>query len=196
MVRLFLFAAILLTQCKTIDRAGDSFRDVVDHVADGPLPPLQFDEDLEPFVGEFQEAAERHGVIIDPEMYRRLRQVKWVDNLSTGAGESVLAVCVRYRNSGTWLNTGVTYRWLIVEIHRERAEAFTRENRIRLRELVFHELFHCLLNKGHLPDGVSGIMSATLHKGSRRALRDWNNLVEEMFSKKYIDMIPQAESAL
>ena len=157
-------------------------------------PPRFYDPDLEGFVGEFLKDASDRQVAIPQDAIDKLRQIKYVDALSTAAEEGVIAACSRYFiEEKTLTGSSMSIKWTIIEVLRSATETFTESNRIRLRELMYHELFHCLMSKGHLPDGVEGIMSPTFAKGDRRAFTDWKKLVDDMFSQKFIDMIPDTE---
>ena len=108
----------------------------------------------------------------------------------------------------------------------------------KLKELMYHELFHCLLKKGHLPEGYQGIMSPLLYpyntyceqesvvdcmetyyksgilndecktpivKNCFKSMRvigynymkkdtKWNILVNELFSKENMDLVPTIDN--
>lgn len=159
----------------------------------GEEPERFYDPQLVRFVYEFVANAKEHGVIILPATLDRLKQIKYVPKLSVGAGEGVIAACNRYYIEVSTVGGSKQVKYLIIEVQTPAVQDFTEGSLIRLRELMFHELFHCLLNKKHLPDDVAGIMSAKLTKGSTRAFTEWDQLVEELFSPKFISLIPNAE---
>ena len=84
-------------------------------------------------------------------------------------------------------------KWLSIEVLRGDSEAFTENKPEWLRMLIYHELFHCFLGKKHLPEGYEGIMSAVLSKTDLRVFNAWDDMVEEMFSPKYLALIMDAD---
>lgn len=163
-------------------------------VSDNPQPDRFYDSRLRPFVGEFVADAKSHGVHIASEMVSRLRQVKYVNSFSDKLAASVIAVCNRYTANQRTLGGGtVPLKWLTIEVHRARSSDFTTtdpaKELILLRELMYHELFHCLLNKGHLPANIDGIMSSTFSRGNLRSLKVWPSLVKDMFVN-HLSLIP------
>lgn len=201
-----IFATILFfitTACK--QQLGNlnqtHISDVVNHkildaagVKTPTLPPRQYDPALEGFIGEFIKDAQDRGVQISAQSIAKLRQVIFVEELTSKAEPSVIAACSRYYLEEKSISgKKMRLKWTIIEVLRKESEAFTENNRIRLRELMYHELFHCLMNKAHLPEGIDGIMSPSFAKGDKRAFKDWKGLVDDMFSKKFIDMIPDTD---
>ena len=81
---------------------------------------------------------------------------------------------------------------MVIEVLRRESLDFTEGSRILLRELVFHELFHCFLNKGHLPAHVEGLMNPVFTKGNRRSHRDWEGLLDDAFSPKFLKIMEDA----
>ena len=122
--------------------------------------------------------------------------MKYVDKLSVAAGEGVVAACNRYYVESISQEGLKIYeeqkKWLSIEILKRESEEYTQGKEPKLKELVYHELFHCLLNKGHLPPGYDGIMSPVLDQNSTRVFTEWESLVEEMFSPEYLSIIPDA----
>lgn len=162
-------------------------------IATVSLPDKTFDVDLYPFVQEFVDDARVRGVEIDGDTQDKLRGLRFVDKLSIPAEPGVMAACHRYYTAQATLGGSKMIAWLDIEVLKKEsltyADSGACERKILLREVIFHELFHCFLNKGHLPDGIEGIMSASFTKGNRRACTDWQGLVDEMFSPKYMSMI-------
>ena len=160
------------------------------------LPPIRFDHELVKFVPEFIRDAKKHGVDIPLRTQDMLRQIVYVDRLSVKSSFGAMAACHRYY---TWQQTLGGKRklyWMTIEVLEKESRGYAgtdpASRSVLLRELMYHELFHCFLNKGHLPEGKSGIMSSTFIRGSRRAFQQWDALVAEMFSKEYMDLIPDA----
>ena len=160
------------------------------------LPPKIYEEELKVFVGEFIKDAAKYGVEIPADTRDMLRQIIYVEQLSMQGGPGVMAACNRYFTYQQTFSGQTKLNWMTIEVLRRESAEYTgtneRERLTLLREIMYHELFHCFFNKGHLPEGKSGIMGATFTKGSKRAFLEWDALVEEMFSQEYMDMIPDA----
>lgn len=156
------------------------------------LPPPEFDPTLKPFIGQFVADAHVRGVNITDESVSMLRKFVYVDRLSVPQSGKVIAACSRFHSWEITATERKKVRWNIIEVLRKESQDYTEGDPKRLKELAYHELFHCFLNKGHLPRGVPGIMAPALSKGSDRIYTDWKGLVDEMFTKEYIDLIPDA----
>ena len=74
--------------------------------------------------------------------------------------------------------------WSEIEVHREKASNFEDGVYLRFKMLVYHELFHCLYNRGHLIEGY-GIMSETLLKMDELYAPKWKGMVRNMFTYQY-----------
>ena len=68
-------------------------------------------------------------------------------------------------------------KWLTIEVLKD--EDFTRGSEPKLRELLYHELFHCYMNKGHLPEDIQGIMNPYLNPNNRRAEKGIEDKISE-----------------
>lgn len=177
-----------------------SIQDVVNHtllekagVKVVKLPERAYDQELYPYIQQFINDAKEHGVLIPSETSDRLRQVVYTDELSMKGGARVMATCNRYYSTQKTLGGSKKLHWMTIEVLRKETAEYvgTGSNKIiLLRELMYHELFHCLFNKGHLPDGMSGIMSPTFKQGSKRAFTHWKQLVKDMFSAEFFKKIP------
>jgi hypothetical protein len=159
------------------------------------LPDLYYDKDLYAFVSEYIEDAKNRGVIVSGRTIQALRIIRWVDRLSVGEGSGVMAACSRYYVTEKKLFfKSEKILWTMIEVLRGKAQEYTDGNRILLRELLYHELTHCLLEKGHLPDGVEGIMSAVFTEGNHRALKTWSELLDDHFSTYDLNLMPNIGS--
>lgn len=160
------------------------------------LPELAFDEALKPFIGQFINDAAKRGVKITDQTKERLRQVVYVDKLTVKGGPGVMAACNRFYTYVGTIGGKRQLSWMTIEVLKKESTAYIGTNKedsiIKLRELMYHELFHCLMNKGHLPSNYDGIMSPTFAKGSQRAVKEWEALVDDMFSPLYLSVIPDA----
>lgn len=206
MLRIILLALSLLSMSCGIRKlknlsevpVGDMFHHMVgEKTASDDIPPKQYDTAIASYLNEFLADAKAHKVAISEESVDMLRQIKYVDVLSTTKDVGVIAACSRYYSYSQTLSGKKLLRWMIIEVLRKESEEYAEGDRRRLQELLYHELFHCLLNKGHLPvdaegNQIEGIMSPVLNKYNPRlaTAESWNELVEEMFSKEYLDLIP------
>ena len=188
----FLLASCAHRQGKIISKVNDVFHVIFNKEQLANLPERRLDSALSPFIPQFLDDAKKRGVIIPQETVDMLRQLIYVDQLSTAPEPGVMAVCTRYYADEYTYAGPQEVKWMNIEVQRAQSLFYTEGNPKRLQELIYHELFHCFLNKGHLPLGVPGIMGSSLSKGSDRIFVDWNGLVDEMFSPKYLQMIPNA----
>ena len=197
-VLLFFVFATIGVSCKKkikIDPRLSDFSSLnlkaLDTPGTGGLPDLYYDPDLYAFVSEYIQDAKTHGIEVAERTIQALRIIRWVDKLSVGEGPGVMAACSRYYVTETALlfNTD-TVLWTMIEALRSETQAYTQGNRLLLRELMYHELTHCLLEKGHLPDGVDGIMSPVFTEGNTEALFDWTQLVNDNFSAYFLKLEP------
>lgn len=160
------------------------------------LPELKFDDALKPFISQFIKDAAKRGVIITDETKKKLRQVVYVDQLTIKGGPGVMAACNRFYTFVGAIGGRKKLNWMTIEVLRKESAVYIGTNKqdaiIKLRELMYHELFHCFMNKGHLPLNYDGIMSPTFTKGSQRAVKEWDALVDDMFSPLYLSVIPDA----
>ena len=160
------------------------------------LPKLAFDDELKPFIGQFINDAAKRGVIITEETKQKLRQVVYVDELTVQGGPGVMAACNRFYTYVGTIGGKRQLNWMTIEVLRKESAAYIGSNKedsvIKLRELMYHELFHCFMNKGHLPPNYDGIMSPTFTKGNQRAVKEWEALVDDMFSPLYLSVMPEA----
>ena len=164
-------------------------------VSRGPdLPDIYYDPDLYAFVPEYIKDAKDRGVEISERTIQALRIMRWVDKLSVGDGPGVMAACSRYYvTNSSFFGGSNRVLWTMIEVLRDKTLAYTKGNRFLLRELVDHELTHCLMELGHLPDGVGGIMSATFTEGDKRALDVvvWRKLLDDNFSAYFLKLMPK-----
>ncbi len=186
-----------LTQCMT--RHKNPFSDVKDMFLyefdkgkDPNIPAKKYDPTLAPYVTEFLKDAKSRGVTITDMAVNELKTFLYTSALSSPADGGVMAACTRYYAYKTTPSGQIKVRWTIIEVLKDATHNFTEGSPERLKELLYHELFHCLMNKGHLPKGIPGIMAPELIKNDIRVFNDWNGLVDEMFSPVYLKMIPDA----
>jgi hypothetical protein len=155
-------------------------------------PEEKFDPALKPYIASFVAEAKKYGVEIPPETVSMLKQFVYVKKLSAPPDPGVMAICTRFYGWEARKGINKKVKWMTIEIQKESAEHFAQGDELSVREVAYHELFHCLLNKGHLPEGVPGIMSPTLNRDSDRVLLEWDSLMQELFSPTYLKLIPDA----
>lgn len=198
----YLFSIILVsfisTSCKTrikkVDKAVSDLANIFVPPHKAKIPEEYFDPSLKPYIAMFVADARKRDVLITDESVKMLRVLKYVDNLSVVEDESVIAACSRFNSWDETATDRKKVRWNIIEVRREASDNFTGGEEMRLRELIYHELFHCFLNKGHLPDDKDGLMSPNLSSNSDRVYgKSWEQLIDEAFSKEFINLIPDAK---
>jgi hypothetical protein len=194
-LRLFLLFFVLssTTACKTVQakykNLEDDFVSVFVKETEAKIPDTKFDSGLMLYRDQFLADAEKYGVHITDLSRDALRRLEYVDQLSVQHDGNVIAACSRFY---TWQKDSKV-RWMVIEVLKDKAQKYTGGEAIRLKELLYHEFFHCFLNKGHLPEGKEGIMAPVLTRNSQRVYLDWDGLVEEMFSPEYLELIPDAQ---
>ena len=158
------------------------------------LPAQSYDPDLVKFVYQFIADAQERKFAITPESQAKLRRIEFVDELSLGKGAGVIASCNRYYVFQTTVaGDKKELNWNTIEVLRTAAKRYAGTSTVLYREIMYHELFHCFLNKGHLPPGYAGIMSPTFVRGDTRADEDWKGLVDDLFAKDMLDLIPNVD---
>ncbi|NRA46819.1 MAG: hypothetical protein HRU09_17870 [Oligoflexales bacterium] len=151
-------------------------------------PDVFIDVELSHYVSEFVEDAKARGRDISSNSLGRLRVIKFVDKLSQASGPGVVASCNSYFLKKPTVGCGgKPVRWKEIEVLRDGAEAFRDGEELRFKMLMYHELFHCLFNRGHLPEfdqsgnELYGIMSEVLKKNTKLTWQTWQGLLDDMF---------------
>ena len=182
----------------SVDKFTDAFhhRIVIKHKE---LPKRKIDPEYLQILREFIQDARSRGVNIKPETIKKLRRIEKVNKFSVESGPGVIASCNRYTVSESVLDdfsmAALPIQYMTIEVLEKTLKRHASDGqggiyKEKEKEVLYHELFHCLLNKGHLPPGEQGIMSAVIDRSSRRALEEWDLLVDELFSPKYLNLIP------
>ena len=202
----FVFLSMsIFSNCKSLrGLSSDKFTDAFSHrivIGSRKLPERKIDENYKIILESFLKDARDNGVIIKPESIKKLRRVEKVDEFSVPSGPGVIASCNRYVVGENVIDNFsvavLPVQYMTIEVLKKALEDHARvdENTNQIhpekeKEVLYHELFHCLLNKGHLPPGEEGIMAPSISRTSRRVFKEWDRLVEEMFSPKYLNLIP------
>ena len=170
--QLFLVTGFIITNFSCKHRMPKEIDDILNVVHKREkLPPVEHDEELASFVQEFVREAKKRDAVniiqkaVPKEKIEQLLIIKYVDKLSHAANPNVLAACTRFKSESSHTQD---LRWLRIEVHRERTKNYTKGSRILLRELMFHELFHCFYSKGHLPEEYPGIMNANFDENTKK----------------------------
>lgn len=186
----------VVSGCKTrgniLKKTNDFFHVVFYKQHEVKVPEKDHDPELKPYITQFLADAEARHITIPQETVDMLKEFIYVDQMSTASEPGVMAACTRYYTYHLKDGEEVKVKWMNIEVLRNEVQMFTRGQEPLLRELLYHELFHCFLNKGHLPDGVPGIMSPTLDSNSQAVFANWTGLLDEMFSPEYVQLIPDA----
>lgn len=159
-------------------------------------PNTSVDAELSHYLNQFVEDAKERGRKVSANNLGRLRVVKFVEKLSRASGPNVVATCNSYYlKKPTLSGGGKPVRWKEIEVHRDGAEAFRDGEELRFKMIMYHELFHCLFNRGHLPaydrkgNKLYGIMSEVLKKNTKLTWQKWESLLDDMFIHHY-DLTP------
>lgn len=197
---ILLLFATLLTNCahrslKNLPRTPVG--DVVNHnlldsmgIQVGQIPAVFIDPNLGHYRDDFIAEAKKRGVNVTNESRDLLRVMRYVDRFAMGGGTDVIAVCGRFYTSEQTFSGPNIIHWTTIEVLKKESEEYTGGVEPKLREVLFHELFHCLLNKEHLPAGKEGLMAPVFNKHSTRAITDWSGLLDDAFSPDFMNMIP------
>ncbi len=186
---------LILVSCAHIKRLprtiAEDITDIISPSVKPDVPSRRFDPELEHFIPEFVEDAKKRGVIISKSSIEMLRRIIYVDHLSVAAGPGVMAVCSRYYAKSDSANM----RWTIIEVLKNEIQQYVDGEPLRLKEVLYHEIYHCFMNKGHLPSGIPGLMAATFSKTNQRVYKDWDGLLDEAFTKEYLALTPDATTS-
>lgn len=179
-------------------KVGDLLENDVVSISAGEgrkIPDPYFDPDLKSILSEFINDARKYNKPHDPLLLSRLKVVKYVDQLSGGSDQDVLALCIRYKKKLTNLNNSKESRsWSVVEVDRTATAAYVEDNSYRLKKLLYHEFVHCLHGKGHKESkgATPHIMRAQLFKMDLTE-STWTDMVKQLFTD--IDSLPALPKA-
>lgn len=152
------------------------------------IPTIERDDRLEPILYDFIDQAEVYGVKVPKTQVDKIRKMVFVKRFSKKTNPKAIAVCHRYNYKERSVIGGkaiVKFNWFNIEVHQAKAKRLAGNNRTLLKKIIFHELGHCLLNKGHLPKNKKGIMAAVF--GDNVKIEDrWTDLVEDMFTNLHL----------
>ncbi len=165
---------------------------------DAGMPERETDPELKGFVTEFLAAAKKYDHPIPSSAIDRLRVVVFVDDLadahaaygdagaaSSSPGSEVAGTCTDAVVDDTMGAGAMKWKtgeksWSEVWIGSD-MRPDTAEQKLQLRELMFHELGHCLLGKDHVEDAPHHIMSPALSNDFPWLEQNWDRLLAELF---------------
>lgn len=165
--------------------------------ADASMPARAYDRELAPVVDEFLATARAFGRKIDGKVLDRLRIVAYVDDLvqkrldygqPAADGDDVAGTCTDAEVED--VQGIMKLRWKVTERHWSEvwiAASFkprSADDRLILRELVFHELGHCLLGLEHYAGREHRIMSPSVSDDPQGLAASWAALTKELFTPR------------
>lgn len=159
------------------------------------MPDRFVDQDLGTFIAEFKAEAAARGRVIDGKLDDKLRRVEYVDDIDgkrrdygqTGPSPLELSgACTDARldnvmGSGRFKVDMGEAKWSEIWISAKMIRGARVPDRRILKELMFHELGHCLLDLEHKETGPHGIMSPVMHADPAWIEANWSDLLKELF---------------
>ena len=199
-----------LSQLTLQDVIHDSPLEKIIEVGSG-RPEVDLDPSLDAYLQEFEDDAVRiltdHGTKSELEaelrdFYKKQRAnivvFKYVSELTRTSGKNVAASCNTIVVKETRLLDGKRVdgdSWKEIEVHEEKSKSFTGGEELKLKKLLYHEIFHCIYDKGHLPkyddngEQIYGIMSEKLLQNKKLDWQIWEGMLIDMFVT-YFHMTP------
>ncbi len=189
-----------LNVVRNANKAGDvTMSDVVSyHILDqvgqapGKVPDCcDYDGDLAAIMKEFKADVDANIKDFDFEQKQQLiKKIKWVDKFSrTESNPNVVAMCNYMQIDEAKLGGGQELKkWKEIELLRSATDKFIAPDKpARLKLVLYHELFHCFFERGHLPPNVFGIMNRNISVVVKNLQQNWKQLVEDQLSPSFIE---------
>lgn len=157
------------------------------------MPDRFMDTKLQFYLEEFVIDARSHGVNIDGKREDALRVLKFVDNVDdekksrgqpVSAEAGTIGTCANFEEQKT-INAGFktfktdSYDWNEVWIASELGSESAHP--LALKELIYHELGHCLLGLDHVEAKPHKIMSPEMSLNGKWLTSNWDHLMTELF---------------
>jgi len=199
--RILCFLILMVSfSCKTLQKdesnvvrkTSDFFYSTFYKQANVQVPDKDWDPLLAPYASQFVSDAAAIGVIIPQSTIDMLKLFIYTDNMSVPVDPGVMAACTRYYTYELQGGEEVKVKWMNIEVLRKESAIFTQGQQPLLKELLYHELFHCFMDKGHLPAPYNGIMSPTLDSNNQAVFTNFSGLFQEMFSPQFMQLTPNA----
>lgn len=160
------------------------------------MPSEEKDPTLSVYLKDFQQQGKSRGIAIDEENLTRLRVIMFVDDVAAKKSEYGQAVANGEDLAGTCTDAEVddtmgtarlhwitgTHKWSEVWVAAS-MNGGSEDQKMSLRELMFHELGHCLLGRNHATGTEHHIMSPSLGNDPKWLRDNWPRLVDELFGR-------------
>jgi hypothetical protein len=161
---------------------------------DGPqIPEQTLDPDLKDYLASFTLLASEQKLLIPEVVMERLVSFQFYDSEEIkerfsqyANSDKVLGFChvQRFTNAvgleDHYLEVGILSTW----------EDNLDGGEIRLKEIVFHELYHCLFGKLHASPEQGGLMSPYVYKIPSAAVKDIDSYLKDAFTDAYLEKLP------
>lgn len=147
-----------------------------------PLPSIDISPILQPYISEYLDSASLFKV--DTSLVDKLRIVEF-GTTATDQDQDVVGVCNTYTRSDT---NALAYTKITISTEYEDQSARDATPNL-FKALLYHELTHCILLRGHEPQDPEVIMSPILSNDAFYE-RNWTQLVNELFTGTPVQYIP------
>jgi hypothetical protein len=156
-----------------------------------PIPERVISPYFQPYLDQFIIEASARDIQISSQIIDRLRRINFVDAFDDNPSrQETLGSCNYYNEP-----LAPRFQWKEIKILNPELWNYSSSGSTKpeeTREVIFHELYHCLLERGHLPeDGpIDGIMLPMLTRYRSRVFNDWPGLLDDMFSATSMEATP------
>ena len=159
------------------------------------VPKPFVDPNLERYIESFVADAASYGIVITGDKINNLRVVKFVDSVEQqkqaygqpSGGESLAGACtdvvVDTRNQAGIYRTGERKSWQEIWISNTITRSASAPSLV-LKELMYHELGHCLLGLDHAAAAPHKIMSPAVSGDINFLEKNWVRLLDEFFGSR------------
>lgn len=138
------------------------------YLINGSIPDTHIDEELKEFYYEFLNETDLRGVYVDYDLLSELKIIRY------GKTEyGVAGVCMRFESTKYPIAGTTLYSQIII------SEEVKNYSYMQRKGIMFHELGHCLLNKGHT-DTDGDIMSVNVQTNEIYEFL-WDYLLDDFF---------------
>lgn len=161
-------------------------------------PAVSIDARVSPLVQEYLADAKAHGVEVSPAAVDALRTIT-IDPVLVpypGSSDDTLAYCQPFRR----ITSNGIVTWKEIHIHEPSLTPLAKDtgnyavdvDNLNFKTIVYHELTHCFLNKGHShlnPLDLS-VMAAVFIPLTTDGPSAWESMVDQLFSPQYLSALP------
>ncbi len=157
------------------------------------LPAKQIDKHLSFYLDQFIDKCNEHNIEIPQLIVDRLVKLTFVDQSEmkeVAQASADLKVVLGNCRIAKFINAvNVTDHYLEVRIAKSWQDWLDGGD-IRLKQLVFHELYHCLLGKKHAPCEVGGLMAPVVFQQDSRVTEEgFDDFVDQAFEEDYMNKL-------